>query len=145
MNNPIVNKTYSFVRSLYREYLPAGYWEFQLDLSMEMKNRLITLGLIRRLPDEEMEILALAAMLHNTGCIEGQYGGKEVSMTIADTFLREMNYQPELIGKVMQCISATESAHPLHNKLQKMIRQVQVGIMQMQNQYEMPEVGDLWP
>ncbi len=145
MNNPIVNETYSFVRGLYREYLPDGYWRFQLDLGMEMKNQLVTLGLIRRLSDEELEILSLAAMLHNTGCIEGQYDEKEVSLTIADTFLREMNYHPDRIDIVMECIIATQAGFPPSGQLQKMMREVSRGVMQRQGLYDLPEIGDIWP
>ncbi len=145
MNNPIVNKTYSFVRNLYREYLPKGYWEFQLDLGMEMKNHLITLGLLRQLPDEELEVLALSAILHNTGCIEGQYEEKKVSLTIAEAFLRENDYPEDYLLQVCSCIEATQIGFNPRNRLEKMMKTVSHGAAQRHLLYELPEVGDLWP
>ena len=107
MNSPIVNDTFRFVKWLYAEFLPVGYRDFQLDLAIDLKNDCVTKGLQSKMLDQQLEVLSLAALLHNVGCIEGQYQCRIVSKIIARNFLKEKGYLDWNFQKVEQIIDAT--------------------------------------
>ena len=125
MNTLIVNETFSFVKWLYSRFLPGNYSDFQLEQSVAMKNTSILVGRRAHLEDKELEILALSSLLYNTGCIEGQYEKRAVSMTIAKSFLKEKNLPPTEISKVLSCIRATERGKKASNKLEELMKFVQ--------------------
>lgn len=147
MNTPIVNHVFRFVQSIYREHLPHGFRDFQLDLSMEFKNDLISAGLKQQLPDETLEALALAALLHNTGCIEGQYERRKVSQTISQKYLAEIGCSPALIEEVLHYIEMTCPLSCPLSGTDQLIQQVKFkqaqrlgGTIPRKN-----VIGDLWP
>ncbi|MCI5082653.1 MAG: hypothetical protein MRY78_13220 [Saprospiraceae bacterium] len=147
MNSPIVNDTFRFVKWLYAEFLPVGYRDFQLDLAMELKNDCISEGIRHGLLDEQLEILALAALLHNIGCIEGQYHQKEVSKTIAANFLEEQHYFDWNIDKVLAAIEATADDGLPMNESGRIIRQLKFKQHDAlaTNHTLLREMGDIYP
>lgn len=144
MNAPIVNDAFQFVKCLYRKYLPAGFRSLQLDQGMELKNLCTSRGLRKGLTDEEMEILALAALLHNTGSIEGVFDDPAVSQTIAERFLRERNYPDTVISQVLSCIAATHLDSTPQTSLGRFIQSVKFSKIGSYPKKQ-GEVGDLWP
>ena len=147
MNSPIVNATFRFVKWLYSEFLPIGYRDFQLDLAMELKNECVAFGLKKGLDDYDLEVLALAALLHNTGCIEGQYHNRDVSQTIARNFLSEKGFYDWQIEKVEASIEATAENCPAKDYRGKIIRKrkfTQANRM-ASDQLHFEEMGDVYP
>lgn len=122
MNTRIVNETFSFVQWLYERFLPVGYRDFQLDLSLELKNKSIIAGRRANFNDQELEVLALSALLYNAGCIEGQYDDRAVSKTIARNFLKEQELPENKISQVIGCIEATQESFSARNKLEALIQ-----------------------
>jgi len=117
MNTPIVNNTFRFVKWLFNEFLPAGYSDFQLDQGMQLKNSCIALGRWEKLADQELENLALSALLHNTGCVEGEYRSKRISKLIAKNYLQEQGLEHERISGILQGIDATSERGIPRNRL----------------------------
>ena len=144
MNTAIVNQSYLFVKWLYREFLPSGYRDLQIDLAMELKNTCISRGLHFQFTDQELEVIALAALFHNCGCIEGQDEDRKASLLIARNFLQEQKYQPVKIKKVLSCIQATREGAAAHSRIEKLIQRVrnQDGSLRLSCR---EEVGDIWP
>ena len=146
MNTPIVNNAFRFVKWLYEEFLPDGLSDWQLDQSMELKNYTVRLGIQKRCSEKELEILALAALLHNTGCVEGQHDKRQVSKKIAERFLLEQKYSSKAIQQVLFCIDHTVKGKTSSNRLAKIIRQAK---FQSTFASRLPdsklEIGDLWP
>lgn len=146
MNAPIVNDAFQFVRCLYKKYLPVGFGDLQLDQGMELKNLSISLGLRKGLNDAEMEILALAALLHNTGSIEGEFEEREVSKTIAERYLQENSYPKGGIYQVLACIAATHAESKPETTLSRLIQAAKFSNRKTKWESEKRgEVGDLWP
>ena len=147
MNTAIVNKAYRFTKWLYREFLPSGYRDFELDQAMDLKNNCVRAGLKRKFSDAELEVMALASLLHNTGCVEGQYTDKHASVVIAANFLKEHGYPPKRIKSVLHCIEATAEDARAINRSAKLMQRIKFRIQAIQgkNAEGCPEVGDLWP
>lgn len=147
MNSPIVNDTFRFVKWLYAEFLPVGYRDFQLDLAMDLKNNCVTKGLQYGMPDQQLEVLSLAALLHNVGCIEGQYHSRDVSKIIARNFLEEKGYYDWDIQKVEHTIDATSEYASFTDDCGKIIQ-----TLKFKQMYEVAgsdlypeEMGDVFP
>lgn len=145
MNSAIVNKSFIFINWLYKEFLPIGYRDFQLDQSMELKNNCVSKGLQEGLCDEELEIVATSAILHNVGCIEGALHDKRTSIAIASNFLSEMSYAKEKTALVIGCIAATQENYAARSVIESLIQDVKFNLsinLQAQN---ILEIGDFWP
>ena len=149
MNTRIVNETFRFVKWLYGRFLPPGYNDFQLEQSMAVKNKSILVGRRARLKDQELEILALSALLYNTGCIEGQYQNRAVSVTIAKGFLKEQGLSSSKIAKVLSCIEATQSDIKANTRLEELMKFVEDAVsgarLNNRGRYRSPELPDVFP
>ena len=148
MNSPIVNDTFRFVKWLYAEFLPIGYRDFQLDLAVELKNSCTSCGLQRGLSDQELEILSIAALLHNIGCIEGQYHDRTVAKTIAHSFLAEKGLLEWKIEKVEYAIEATAEESTPKGQLAALIRQLkfkQAARIAAYKRFQTQQIGDVFP
>lgn len=60
------------------------------------------------LSKEEIELILIAAWFHDTGFYETYYGHEEVSIGLAQKFLKKKQYPPERIDLVLSCIEATK-------------------------------------
>ena len=135
MNSPIVNKTFLFVKYLYKSYLPTGYDRFELDQAVQEKNSWVSKGLQAGLTDTELESLALTALLHRVGIIESLRSYSLVSRTIAERYLREQKYPTKRIASILHAITvANKGSYQAHQRLEQIILS--------QTQMEM---GDVWP
>ena len=149
MNTRIVNETFLFVKWLYGRFLPPGYSDFQLEQSVATKNTSVLIGRKAQLNDKELEIMALAALLYNIGCIEGQYKNRAVSITIARSFLQEHGLESDRIAKVISCIASTAPDTIARNKMEKLMKFVQdasSGTRYRNTDYfHRPELPDVFP
>ncbi|MEN0005212.1 MAG: hypothetical protein AAF798_13755 [Bacteroidota bacterium] len=147
MNTPLINHTFWFVKSIYQEHLPYGFSTFQFDQSMDFKNALIAAGLHHELSDTTLEHLALAALLHNVGCIEGQYEKRSVSQAIAQQYLAEKGCSPETAAQILGFIEMTCPSSRPKTFLDRLIQQVKFHQAQRFSgaQAMSDTVGDFWP
>jgi len=74
------------------------------------------------LSDEDVTVLELVAILHDTGHIKGAIDHEVESVAIATNFLNEHGASGELIKKVEACILATKLDVVPKNELEKIIR-----------------------
>ncbi|MCH2085269.1 MAG: hypothetical protein MK226_22985 [Saprospiraceae bacterium] len=147
MNSPIVNDTFRFVKWLYTEFLPAGYRDFQLDLAMDLKNDCVTKGLQSKMTNQQIEVLSLAALLHNVGCIEGQYQSRVVSKIIARNFLEEKGYFDWDIQNVEQTIEATSPYASFTDSCGQIIHSLKFKQMHIiaDGELQLEAIGDVFP
>jgi HD superfamily phosphodiesterase len=73
------------------------------------------------LPDEEMEILLLAAWLHDTGYIITYENHENESVGIATAFLQDQGYPQEKIERINQCIMATKHGQVTNHLLEDIL------------------------
>ncbi|MDP1676137.1 MAG: HD domain-containing protein [Bacteroidota bacterium] len=70
---------------------------------------------------EELEIVLIAAMFHDTGYLQTREDHEELSASIAEQFLSKQHYSQENIKKVIGCIRATKVPQQPVTLLEKVI------------------------
>jgi hypothetical protein len=133
MNTPIVNTTFRFVKRLYQQYLPEGFDQFQLDQAMIQKNKWVSKGLQAQLSDEEIEVLALTALLARISMIDNKQS-VSASKLIAERFLAEQNFPSK---RILSLLHAIDVVHKKATPCQHWER------ILMGDLFE--EIGDVWP
>lgn len=74
------------------------------------------------LPNEDREVLELAALLHDTGFVEKYDGHEDVSCRIAEKLLSQHNYPAEKKSKVLACIATTQLSSQPETLLEMLMR-----------------------
>jgi predicted metal-dependent HD superfamily phosphohydrolase len=118
----IVNEAEQYIKSLLRDHLTSDHKYH--DLGHTLKVREVAVQLSRQLncTDEEIEIMELACLFHDSGFVKVYEGHEAISKQIAEAFLTEKNYPGEKIDQVLKLIEATyPSKHPA-NKLEEIIK-----------------------
>ena len=119
--NTIISKTSDFVARLFRERLPDHLPYHTFDHTQLVVDTARKIGKKIELGEEGLEIVVLAAWLHDVGYIEVYKGHEEVSVRIAKEFLQQEQYPPEKIELVAGCIRATKIPQMPHNLLEEIV------------------------
>ena len=108
MKDPeILNRASEFVLALFNEKLSKKLVYHTYKHTTDTVTEARILGEMHQLPPEQMEILLLAAWLHDTGYVNTYEGHEENSAQIAATFLREQNYAEAKIELITECITSS--------------------------------------
>ena len=120
-DNHIVSESRAFVETLLEERLApwAAYHDYQHTDETYRASREI--GQACHLGPDELEIVLLAALFHDTGYIETVRGHEERSVQIATDFLRKKNYPEEKLRAVAGCIMATTVPQRPKNILEQVV------------------------
>jgi len=117
----MIEKTADFVEALLKEKLPGDLCYHDLPHSMEVARAALEIGKGEGLTPDELEIVVLAAWLHDTGYTEQYIGHEEESQLIAEKFLQENGYPDEKITIICNCIIATKFRHEAGNVLESVV------------------------
>lgn len=79
------------------------------------------IGIAENLPNDELEMVLLAAAFHDLGHIECYSGHEEVSIRLAKKWLTEQNYPEDKIDIVLGCIGATQIPQNPKTILEKVV------------------------
>ena len=82
--------------------------------TLEVYENVQTIGTYEKLKVLELEILAIAALFHDTGMSATYTGHEDISSNNAHIFLNDLNYPVKNIVRVINCIDATKM--PQHPK-----------------------------
>ena len=74
------------------------------------------------IPNDEKEILELAALFHDTGFSKVYVGHEEESIKIAAAFLGDHGYPKDKLQKVQDCINVTRPNTDPQNRLEEIIK-----------------------
>ncbi|PIQ21617.1 MAG: metal-dependent phosphohydrolase [Cytophagales bacterium CG18_big_fil_WC_8_21_14_2_50_42_9] len=117
----IIRKAGNYVFSLFKEKLSKKLVYHNYKHTFEIVKISRTLAEEYNLPDEDMEILLLAAWFHDTGYLETYTGHEEKSVEIATAFLQQEGYSEEHIHEIADCILATRAQQPAATLLQEIL------------------------
>jgi len=120
-NNGIVKKTSEYVNRLMREKLPSWMVYHNPNHTAETVEASVEIGEASKLTKSDLEIVVLAAWLHDIGYIETYEGHELKGAEMARQFLQENGYPAEGIDKVMQCILATDPSKRPGNLLEQVL------------------------
>ena len=90
--------------------------------TLAVREACIAIGKEMKIKEEELEVLQLAALFHDTGFLDTYQGHERISQQYAKTFLNKNNYPSEKLSEVLQCIEATISNREPQTKLGKIIK-----------------------
>jgi len=100
----ILNRASAYVFKLFQEKLSKKLVFHTYKHTSETVNQARLLGEAHNLPPDQMEMLLLAAWLHDTGYTDTYEGHEECSARLAMAFLKEQNYPEDRIAKITACI-----------------------------------------
>jgi predicted metal-dependent HD superfamily phosphohydrolase len=116
MVNQIIRRAAEYVEQLFKEKLHEDFRFHDAAHTASVRRYARMLGELQNLSEQELEIIDLAALFHDTGYTEIYTGHEEVSISIAETFLSKEGYAPAKIKQIGQCIKATKTGmHPQDN------------------------------
>ena len=110
-----------YVANLFKEKLPAWAVYHNLEHTEETVRAAREVGKSSGLSKSDMEIVELAAWLHDIGYIDGPEAHEERSATMASDLLKEGGYPEEKIRIVQACIRATAVPQNPMNQLERVL------------------------
>ena len=106
MNN-LVKSASEFVSKLLKENLPAECTYHNLIHAQEVFEAVTELGKNSGLPDEELEIIQVAAWFHDTGFLKDYLNHEYNSAEIAKEYLGNIHYPYKKIDRITEIIIMT--------------------------------------
>lgn len=103
----LVEVTKNYVKDRYLQETPGNLLYHDLAHTMEVMDAAIRIGEACHLSEREIEVVKIAAMLHDIGYLESCKEHEKNSAIIAEQFLQTQGANDELIEKVKGCILAT--------------------------------------
>ncbi len=104
----VLDKAQQFVESLFTRQLPPHFTYHNLKHTQEVVEAAQLIGTRSNLSADDMEIVLLAAWLHDTGYSCKYDNHEDESIDIARKFLQEQQVPADKIEKVLGCILATK-------------------------------------
>ncbi len=121
-NNSIVGSAEEYVMDLLKKGLSKDHIFHNLQHALAVRSAALDIGHKLAFTEEEMEVLELAALFHDTGFVEAYEGHENVSKKLALEFLEGKKYDPEKTIQVLDCITATLPSKQPENKLEEVIQ-----------------------
>jgi predicted metal-dependent HD superfamily phosphohydrolase len=117
----ILDEISEFVTQLFNEKMPGWAVYHNLSHTLETVTGCKEIGRGSGLKDEDLEILSVAAWLHDTGYIYQVDEHEEKSSEIAISFLNKRGYPADRINTVINCILATKISVTPKNLMESVI------------------------
>ncbi len=121
-NNSILAAAEQYVMDLLRRGLTKDHVFHNLQHTLAVRSAAMDIGRQMELSEEEMEILELAALFHDTGFVEAYEGHEKMSEQIARRFLESRGYDREKTERVLSCILVTLPIKQPENKLEEVMK-----------------------
>ncbi len=132
----LVEKAEAYVRHLFEREVPAEYKYHEIEHTMRVVRKVKELAEKSDASEEDQEVLALAALFHDSGFSRSYDNHEEDSKAIATSFLRAEGYPEEKISKVVDCIDATKMTRSPVNKLEMLIKDADTSSLGSRNFFE---------
>jgi len=118
----IVNQAAQFVESLLTEKLSTDHQYHDIGHTFRVRDAAVQLANEMQCSSEEVEILELACLFHDTGFTEVYEGHEACSRQIAERFLKEHAYPAEKQQRVLELIEVTFPPKYPDNLLERIIK-----------------------
>lgn len=122
MQSQIVNNAETYVINLLNSGLKPEHGYHDLRHTLSVRDASQELGRRYRLNEEELEMLALAGLFHDTGFTQTYVGHEDASKKIAADFLSKEGYPSEKIEQVSRLIEMTKVGVEPELLLEKIIK-----------------------
>ncbi|MBK9015810.1 MAG: HD domain-containing protein [Saprospiraceae bacterium] len=122
MQSQIVKNAETYVINLLKLGLKPEHRYHDLNHTLSMRDASQELGRRYRLSEEELELLELAGLFHDTGFTKTYVGHEDVSREIATDFLQKEQFDPAKIEQVNRLIEVTKVGVEPELLLEKIIK-----------------------
>jgi predicted metal-dependent HD superfamily phosphohydrolase len=122
----VIKTTSEFVTKLLNENLSSKYSYHNLAHTREVFNGVTELGTNSNLPEDDLEIVQVAALFHDTGFTMGYIDHENKSIQIMKEFLYSFSYPEGKIFRVSEIITMTDMENNPVNLSEKIIRDADI-------------------
>lgn len=122
MKSQFAKNAETYVIDLLKKGLKPEHGYHNLNHTLSVRDATQELGARYRLSNEEMELLEIAGLFHDTGFTKTYVGHEEVSKQIAAAFLDKEAYPKEKLDQVMRLIEVTKVGVEPELLLEKIIK-----------------------
>ena len=122
----VIKTTSEFVTKLLNENLPSKYSYHNLAHTQEVFDGVIELGTNSNLSEDDLELVQVAALFHDTGFTKGYIDHENKSIEIMKEFLFSFNYPEDKIFRVSEIIIMTDMENNPINLSDKIIRDADI-------------------
>ena len=133
-------KAQEFVENLLENKLQEGFLYHSIQHTRDVVEVTQELAEMNNLSGDELEIVMLAAWLHDTGYTESYENHEEASINIARSFLTNNNYKDSGIDKITECIEATKMPQSPKNLLSEIICDADLASLGRKNYFAKSEL-----
>ena len=109
------------VINLLKTKIPSSYYYHNYEHTLYVKEKVIEIGKQENCTAKELELLAVAALWHDTGYINTYKGHEAESCVLARRYLPDYGYTADDIETVCGIIMATKIPQSPQNKLQEIL------------------------
>ena len=110
-----------FVITMLSHNLPKNYYYHNFEHTLYVVEKAREIGLHENCTQEELELLNVAALWHDTGYLKTYYDHEAESCLFARLYLPEYDYSPTEIERVCTLIMATKIPQTAKNKLAEIL------------------------
>ncbi len=118
----ITQEAEKYITDLLEEKLGDNYSYHNLGHTLGVRDACLEIGQGMKLKKEELEMLELAALFHDTGFVAQYDGHEEASQRIAKAFLEQRGYKGKKLEKVLRCIEITQMGKEPSTLLEKIMK-----------------------
>ncbi|MEY3051383.1 MAG: hypothetical protein RLY31_1168 [Bacteroidota bacterium] len=122
MNPTILASANDHVTRLLQAGLTPDHRYHSLEHTLSVRDASLELASFYNLPPEDLEVLEIAALFHDSGFLRTYQGHEDESKKIVTDFLRSQQYPEAKISLVNQLIEATRLGAVPHTQLEKIIK-----------------------
>ena len=132
----LLDKAEAYVRTVFERDVPEDYKYHDIEHTMRVVRKVRELGEKAEVTPQELEILTLSALFHDSGFSMSYDNHEEHSKSIAKNFLEAEGFPSASIEKVIECIDATKMPRNPVNKMEMLIKDADTSSLGSRNFFE---------
>ena len=132
----LVQEAEKYVRELFASSVPEDYTYHTIDHTMRVVRKVQELARNSGCNEDEIEILVLAALFHDTGFSRSYDNHEDESKAIAKEYLSTKSYPTEKTETIVSCIECTKMGVMPTNRLQMLIKDADTSSLGSRNFFQ---------
>ncbi len=120
-DSPLLEKTRNYVEQLLSDKLPEHFVYHNIQHTYDVVSAAVEIAQKTHLRKEQMEIVIMAAYLHDVGYINQADNHEQQSIELSKRFLKNQKVDEHYIDEVIGCIEATKMPQNPKNLLQEVL------------------------
>jgi polyphosphate kinase len=122
VSEQLLEKARLYVRRFFARYMPGHLYFHDLEHTLAVTRTAVGLGQMIGVPVQDVAILELAALFHDTGYARTYAGHEAESVKIAESYLKKQKLPKAQIDEVAALIIATTYSAQPRTRLEKILR-----------------------